>query len=63
MNYIQKISRDLVSQRLKLQMGLDPQVHIEPRRLQAMWRQLQSERRAHQRSNANPGRAHYHSTA
>jgi hypothetical protein len=62
MNHIQKISRDLVSQRLKLQMGLDPQVHIEPGLLQAMWLQLQSERRAHQRSNASPGRAQYHST-
>ena len=63
MNRIQEISRDLVSQRLKLQMGLDPQVHIEPRLLQAMWLQLQSERRAHQRINANPGRAQYQSTA
>ena len=63
MNQIQQISRDLVSQRLKLQMGLDPQVQIEPRRLQAMWLQLQSERRARQRINATPGRAQYHSTA
>jgi hypothetical protein len=63
MNRIQEISRDLVSQRLKLQMGLDPQVHIEPRLLQAMWLQLQSERRAHQWVNAKSGRAQYQSTA
>jgi hypothetical protein len=44
-------------------MGLDPQVHIEPRLLQAMWLQLQSERRAHQRVNAKSGRAQYQSTA
>jgi len=45
MNRIQKMSQDLVCQRLKLQMGLDPQLDIEPKQLQAMWAQLQKEQR------------------
>jgi hypothetical protein len=45
MNHIQKLSQELVSQRLKLQMGLDPQLDIEPRMLRAMWVELQQERR------------------
>ena len=44
MNQIQLISREILCKRLKFQMGLDPEVEIEPRILQAMWRQLNYER-------------------
>lgn len=44
MNQIQLISRNILCERLKMQMGLDPEVDIEPRILQAMWRQLSHER-------------------
>ncbi|MDX1459957.1 MAG: hypothetical protein R3348_02780 [Xanthomonadales bacterium] len=44
MNRIQKISQDVLSQKLKLQMGLDPSVDIELPQLQDMWAQLQRER-------------------
>ena len=44
MNQIQLISRKILCDRLKLQMGLDPDIDIEPRILQAMWRQLNYER-------------------
>ncbi|NND44934.1 MAG: hypothetical protein HKN58_06390 [Xanthomonadales bacterium] len=45
MNRIQKLSQDILSQRLKLLMGLDPELDIEPQMLQAMWAELQRERR------------------
>ena len=44
MNQIQLISRNILCERLKMQMGLDLEVDIEPRILQAMWRQLRHER-------------------
>ncbi len=44
MNQIQLISRNILCERLKMQMGLDPEVDIEPQILQAMWRQLSHER-------------------
>ncbi len=44
MNHIQQISQDLLCQKLKLQMGLDPSLDIEPERLRFMWAQLQRER-------------------
>ena len=44
MNQVQLISRKILSDRLKLQMGLDPDVDIAPRILQDMWRQLNLER-------------------
>ncbi len=44
MNQIQLISRKILCDRLKLQMGLDPDIDIEPRILQAMWLQLNYER-------------------
>ncbi len=44
MNQIQLISRKILCDRLKLQMGLDPDIDIEPRILQVMWLQLNYER-------------------
>ena len=44
MNQIQLISRKILCDRLKLQMGLDSDIDIEPRILQAMWQQLNYER-------------------
>lgn len=58
MNRIQKLSQDLVCQRLKLQMGLDPRLDIDPRQLQAMWAELQRERRL-ARSASEPAKVDY----
>jgi len=44
MNRIQMISQELETRRLKLQMGLDPAVHIDAETVRAMWRQLNLER-------------------
>lgn len=44
MNRIQQISEDLLSQKLKLQMGIDPRVEISYPKLKHMWMQLQRER-------------------
>ena len=44
MNTIQALSRKLETDRLKLQMGLDPALDIDTFTLRAMWRQLQVER-------------------
>ena len=50
MNRIQQISEDLLSQKLKLQMGIDPRVEISHAKLKDMWMQLQRERnRTHAR--------------
>jgi len=55
MNDIQRISRTILAERLKLQMGLDPALDIEYSALQAMSRQLQAERlRRLARAEATP---------
>jgi len=45
MNAIQKLSYDLHTRRLKLQMGLDPRVDIEPALVREMWHGLTLEER------------------
>jgi len=44
MNRIQLLSRDIETQRLKLQMGLDPTVVIDHLTVRAMWQALNAER-------------------
>lgn len=40
MNRIQNISRALQAERLKLQMGLDPRMDIDPSQVRRMWNEL-----------------------
>jgi hypothetical protein len=46
MNRIQQISQKIESERLKLQMGLNPDIEIDTLLLRGMWRQLCREREA-----------------
>jgi hypothetical protein len=50
MNQIQRLSQHIEADRLKLQMGLNPDIEIDTLTLRAMWRQLCSER-----SGGEPG--------
>lgn len=53
MNRIQQISLDLSSQKLKLQMGIDPRVEISYAKLQDMWMHVQRERKLKQTVSAH----------
>ena len=51
MNRIQKISQDLLTSRLKLQMGLDPSVPMKAHQVYEMWQQLKRERARQEQSS------------
>lgn len=53
MNHIQRLSQSIESDRLKLQMGLSPEIDIDTLTLRAMWRQLCLERDA-ERDSGHP---------
>ncbi|MBT8061190.1 MAG: hypothetical protein HKO64_12865 [Xanthomonadales bacterium] len=55
MNRIQQISQDLLNQKLKLQMGIDPRVEISHEKLQQMWMQVQHERNLENAHEASAG--------
>lgn len=44
MNSIQRLSRDIEDRRLKLQMGLAPELEVDHETLHRMWRELSLER-------------------
>ena len=44
MNAIQMISHDIQTRRLKLAMGLDPQLDIDPALVRNMWNEVNHER-------------------
>lgn len=58
MNRIQQISLDLSSQKLKLQMGIDPRVDISYEKLQDMWMHVQRERKLKQTVSAHQAEIH-----
>jgi hypothetical protein len=43
MNTIQMISHDIQTRRLKLAMGLDPQIEIDPGMVRNMWNEINHE--------------------
>jgi hypothetical protein len=52
MNRIQMISQEIESDRLKLQMGLSPDMEIDTLTLRAMWARLCAERDSANRARA-----------
>ena len=61
MNHIQRLSQRIESDRLKLQMGLSPEIDIDTLTLRVMWRQLCLEREAEQdTAHCLPGGAASH---
>ena len=60
MNKIQMISRQIESDRLKLQMGLNPDIEVDTLTLRAMWSRLCAEQAAGEQAEAGSygGSAH-----